>query len=262
MLLVYFNNLSIQIQKNGLDIFYQNRLTAITENEEGFVLELIDTKSNLKQNVLVTNNLFLNLSIYDFIKIYKEENSYKKKLIKVVNSKNSWTAFALYGYFKEINNFSDGPQYFQIFSSNDEIKELKSSLYVSISEIKNDFRVFTATIHINLSEIRDENISIYKNKLIDRIERSLAIKILSPEFASQKTFEKYTARENGRVGGLIINSLNSLLNPIPNFYHHKNNKAKIFLIGDCYFPGQGIISASVSGINAWERAFNCKFSNL
>ena len=91
---------------------------------------------------------------------------------------------------------------------------------------------------------------------------SLGIEILSPEFASQKTFEKYTAREKGRVGGLIINSLNTILKPIPNFYHHKNKKAKIFLIGDCYFPGQGIISSSVSGINAWERAFHCKFSQL
>ena len=38
-----------------------------------FILEILNLKNKIKQNILVTDNLFLNISIYDFLNIYKEK---------------------------------------------------------------------------------------------------------------------------------------------------------------------------------------------
>lgn len=258
----YFFQLALQIQQNGLNIYYQHKLISISECEAGFILEIFNGKLNKNQNVLVKNNLFLNLTIWDFISLYKENNSFKKKLVKLAHKNSAWTAFALYGYFIDAEAYPSNPWYFQIFSAENELSELKSSLYVSIQERSDSYRYFTATIHINPEEIKQELTEVYKQHIILRIENALKVKILSPELATHKTFEKYTARSNGRVGGLIVNALNPIINPIPNYFVHKNKVTKLYLLGDSYFPGQGIISSTVCGINAWERAFKTKYSNL
>ncbi|WGL58581.1 NAD(P)-binding protein [Pigmentibacter sp. JX0631] len=258
----YFYNLSLQIKKNELGIFYQFKVIEIYEETTGFKIKVHDLKKNIYHYLTVTDNLFLNITLWDFLEIFQVNNKYKKKLTNLAQTFETWQAFSLYGYFEDFISPSEEPRYIQIFPPDEEILELKSSLYLSIYEQKNSIRSFTATIHVKSKYVQNELKETYKVNLIERIEKNLNIKIKSPEFSMHHSFAYYTQRSEGRVGGLIVNSLNTLLNPIPNVYTHPNNKTKLFLIGDNYFPGQGVISSTVCGIIAWERAFKGNFSKL
>lgn len=258
----YFNNISMQIKKNNMNIFYQIKVTEIHEEKNGFKLKIYDKKNKIHDYINVTENLFLNITIWDFLELFHENNHYKRKISRLTKKFNSWLAFSLYGFFEESVVLEDEARYIQLFPPDEEIIALKSSLYLSIYEPNNNIRSFTATIHVHSNYVQDHLKDIYKEKLIERIEKNLNIKVKSPEFSMHHSFAYYTQRSNGRVGGLIVNSINTLINPVPNVYTHPNKKTKLFLIGDNYFPGQGIISSTICGIIAWERAFKGKFSKL
>jgi phytoene dehydrogenase-like protein len=260
----YFMNLAFQIQDKGIKINYQHELLSIEEDKKGFILSILDKKNNKIKKILTNKNLYLNITIWNFLKIYKEENSFKKKLIHKIENKSSWGACALFGFFENNEAFPNGPWYHQIFFEDNEIEELKSSLYLSVykKEINNNIRCFTATIHFKINLYEHEKKEFYKNKLISRIEKTLKIKLQNCEFASPSTYEKFTIRDKGKVGGMITNAYDIIFKSIPSVYKHPNNTSKLFFVGDSVFPGQGIVSSTISGVIAWERATNLKFSEL
>ena len=260
----YFYNLSLQVQKKGLKIHYKHELKKIKICKEGFLLTIYDGKNKKISDVLVRKNLYLNLTIWNVLKVFDEKNGFTKKIQKKSLNDQTWGACALYGFFENQDDYPKSPWYHQIFSNSDEIVELNSSIYLSIYQEEHDTKIrnFTATIHFNISSYCFEKKDIYHKKILERIEKSLLIKIIKSEFASPQTFEKYTLRDRGQVGGIITNSFNMFFNPTPSSYLHPNKSSKLFLVGDTVFPGQGIISSSLSGIIAWERSTGLKFSEL
>ena len=260
----YFYNLSLQIQKNEISINYCHELTKIKEIKKGFILTIYDKKTEKSKNVLVKNNLYLNITIWNFLELYQENNSFTKKLKQKIIKKSAWGACALYGYFEDNDNISEKPWYHQIFYEKDEINELKSSLYLSVysREVNKNIRNFTATIHFKTELYDPEKKELYKLRLIERIENTLNLKVKYCEFASPKTFEKFTLRKFGKVGGFITNSYNMIFKPIPSIYNHPNQISRMYFVGDSVFPGQGIISSSISGIIACERSSNIKFNDI
>jgi len=260
----YFMDLAFQIQDKGIKINYQHELLSIEEDKKGFILSILDRKKNIRKKILAHKNLFLNITVWNFLKIYKEENSFKKKLNHKIKNRSSWGACALFGYFEHKETYPIGPWYHQIFFEENEIEELKSSLYLSVykKEQNNNIRCFTATIHFKINQYDHQKKEFYKNKLIARIEKTLKIKIQNCEFASPSTYEKFTYRDKGKVGGMITNAYDIIFKSIPSVYKHPNKSSKLFFVGDSVFPGQGIVSSSISGVIAWERATNLKFSEL
>lgn len=66
---------------------------------------------------------------------------------------------------------------------------------------------------------------------------------------SPKTFEFYTKRENGFVGGIPHSVENNLLKMTPNVTPFKN----LYVTGDTTFPGQGTPAVILSALNTVER---------
>ncbi|APJ04057.1 NAD(P)-binding protein [Silvanigrella aquatica] len=260
----YFYKLSLQIQKKGLKISYGHELKSIQIIDAGFLLDVYDKRHHINKKILVKKNLFLNLTLWNILKIFNEKNSFTKKLQNKLLKQESWGACALYGYFENKESFPQLPWYHQIFSSHNEIIELNSSLYLSVyqAEENNHLRHFTATIHMDIKLYNEVLKTTYHEKLRERLENALQIKVIESEFATPKTYEKYTLRSDGKVGGFITNSYNMIFPATPSEFKHPNKISKLYIVGDSVFPGQGVVSSSLSGIIAWERAFNQRFSNL
>jgi len=82
------------------------------------------------------------------------------------------------------------------------------------------------------------------------------IEIVYKEYASPKTFLRYTRRSLGSVGGYPLNYKNSFFQSPSQRYSIKN----LFQIGDTAFPGQSIYSAAVGSIAAVEKFAGVKIS--
>ncbi|KAB8030860.1 hypothetical protein [Fluviispira multicolorata] len=264
----YFKSMSSQISKRKMKIMYAQEVKEITHFDDGYFIKTLDRNKNQK-NYVVKDNLFINSSVWNVINLFKEDPFlYNHKTFKKWKEKSShargWGALAIYGYFNDDLAYPKEPWYHQIFPLKNEETEINSPLYLSIYQKENEsnIRCFTATIHIEIDSYKSNLKEKYLDQLKKRIENSINLEIVNCELATPITFEKYTLRNKGQVGGLIANFNNFLFRPTPSNIEHYNNKSKLYLIGDCVFPGQGVISSTVSGIIAWERATGHKFSRF
>ena len=70
------------------------------------------------------------------------------------------------------------------------------------------------------------------------------------EFGTPWTFERYTGRERGLVGGIPQTPAHAVLRA----FSHRSGIARLRLCGDTIFPGQSTVGASLSGIAAARAA--------
>ncbi|WP_186646413.1 NAD(P)-binding protein [Fluviispira vulneris] len=264
----YFKNMSTQISKRKMHVIYAQEVKEITHFDDGYFIKTID-RNKIQKNYVVRDNLFVNTSIWNVVKLFNEDPFlYNHKIFKKWKEKSEesqgWGALALYGYFNDDLAYPREPWYHQLFPDKTEEAELSSSLYLSIYQHEHDskIRCFTATVHIEISLFKPTKKTIYLEQLKKRIENAVNLQIIDCEIATPFTFEKYTLRNRGQVGGLIANFKNFLFKPTPSMIYHYNNKSTLYLIGDCVFPGQGVISSTLSGIIAWERATGHKFKHF
>ena len=68
--------------------------------------------------------------------------------------------------------------------------------------------------------------------------------------ATPRTYQRYTRRRFGLVGGLRNDVRHALFGAIS----HRPGLPGLYLCGDTVFPGQGTIGVTLSGINAWRSA--------
>jgi len=80
-------------------------------------------------------------------------------------------------------------------------------------------------------------------------ERFPEVEVIFKEYGTPKTFERYTKRKEGFVGGLPLNYDNTFFNSpsirtkIPNLYQ----------IGDTSFPGQSVFGCAVGALLCLEK---------
>ncbi len=74
-------------------------------------------------------------------------------------------------------------------------------------------------------------------------------KILHQEFGTPRTFQRYTSRLEGNVGGLPMNRNNTLLSPPA----QRTRLAGLYQIGDTSFPGQSVYACTLGAILAVEK---------
>lgn len=72
------------------------------------------------------------------------------------------------------------------------------------------------------------------------------------EAATPLTFERYTGRERGLVGGVPQTPRNATLGAIG----HRTPIRGLYLCGDTTFPGQSTVGATLSGFNAARAALD------
>ena len=257
------------------------RVVEVRTVPEGYALVVENVRTLAREQLLCTGNLVLNQTLWNITRglVPQDDVLHQSPVFKSWKKRASrekgWGAMALYGTVPARICDPEGPWYHQIFPQSGEPDGLQSSLYVSIAG-KNDpanppgQRVFTATLHVE-SEPTDvlktdhskadaaQKRAEFSTHLVKRMECALGIEISNVESAVPETFARYTGRWGGMVGGFVLRHRNFLFFAAPARLVHPNQKTKLLVVGDTVFPGQGVVSCSVSGIIAWERATGLHF---
>jgi C-3',4' desaturase CrtD len=93
----------------------------------------------------------------------------------------------------------------------------------------------------------------YARRLLDALDRVLpgaSARAVLVEPATPLTFERYTGRARGLVGGLPQTPATASLGALA----HRTPVRGLFLCGDTTFPGQSTVGATLSGLNAARAA--------
>lgn len=119
------------------------------------------------------------------------------------------------------------------------------------------FRALTASTHVRTSDWNvqsrayREQKNMWRERLLQGVARAL------PDFderrsfvvaGTPKTWEDYTKRENGTVGGVRVTRSTANFAALPSRLGLRN----FWLVGDSVFPGQGTVACALSGLNAWR----------
>ncbi len=191
-----------------------------------------------------------NLPIWNNGNLFEDNDARKYFHTLSEKNPNAWGAFTL--YFAIEDNFYDYGSLFHQIHFKSSIAG-SGSFFVSLSRKGDEqkapigWRTVTISTHINNPEQwknYPENIYEEKKKILaDEIMKSLEENfknfsdskkkfILS---GSPKTFEFYTKRKNGFVGGIPSSIDNNFFKQVPS----KTPIENFYLVGDTVFPGQG-----------------------
>jgi phytoene dehydrogenase-like protein len=204
-----------------------------------------------------SKKVILNKTIWDYCDLLEEklknqycENS-RKKYSKV------WSSATLYFAVKDDNNLLDKHHYQILHDKNPHTDSY--SFFVSVAD-KSDsidgYKTVTISTHckINLWEnLSKEEYLEKKEKLKEFILQNLYKKVPSFKLlpktdimvGTPKTFEKYTERYRGTVGGIPLRKEYTMLNYPVGITPIKN----LYLVGDSIFPGQGYPGVTVGVFN-------------
>jgi phytoene dehydrogenase-like protein len=200
---------------------------------------------------------------------------------QAARTEHEWQAFALHGVLvgQAPQAIGTEPWYVQVFPRDTDV--LQHALYVSCdaeqdpgralgNETQGPTRVFTASVHTDLA--RDprmqalglgglcnddtrapvQSLAAIKDEMIRRVEAATGLRVAVAELASPRTYERYTGRPEGRVGGLAVRDSTFLFAAMPKIIEGARD-SQLVMAGDSVFPGQGVIAASMSGVLAWSR---------
>ena len=140
----------------------------------------------------------------------------------------------------------DGNEAYLSFSKRDDISRAPAG-----------YRVATLSTHTRPSEWNTLDADAYgalKEELGQRLLRHLEsfapnTEIAHVEFGTPKSFERYTHRKDGHVGGLPMTRENTLLSP----RSQRTRLAGLYQIGDTSFPGQSVYACALGALTAVEK---------
>ena len=121
------------------------------------------------------------------------------------------------------------------------------------------FRALNVSTHTHLSEWENLDAKSYRAQKREWRERLLdGVRVALPDFdahakfviaATPSTWESYTHRFGGGVGGFPLTRRNANLRAVGS-----RVQPGLWCIGDSVFPGQGTVAAALSGFNFWRDA--------
>ncbi|MBX7220423.1 MAG: NAD(P)/FAD-dependent oxidoreductase [Blastocatellia bacterium] len=120
----------------------------------------------------------------------------------------------------------------------------KRTLTVSTHTEVSDWKGLTSTAYEQKKQAVTNTMLEAVRRVIPQIDQGL--EVILP--GTPKTFERFTGRADGMVGGLRTRLDNSNWAAISSDIGLEN----FWLVGDTTFPGQGTMSCALSGINAWR----------
>ncbi len=130
-----------------------------------------------------------------------------------------------------------------------------------ISRCPPGYRVLTLSTHTRLAvwkKLSPEDYAALKNewgqKLLEHLKawtrsEDTPLSVAHCEFGTPRSFERYTSRLKGHVGGLPMTPENTLLSPPSN----RTRLRGLYQIGDTSFPGQSIFAGTIGALSAVER---------
>lgn len=234
----------------GLMDFFEEELNrlGVTIKKNTKVISIHSSKVNLQDGQeLNFNRLILNLPIWNLPKI--TEGKLQSEFFKEAEHRpGTWGALTLYfgvkGQFSEL--------YHQIHLNHPMIK----NYFVSFSVIGDEKRApmghqsVSISTHVLAESCDDKEKDLLKKIIMDDfLQRFKVSDVKFLTIGTPKTFERYTGRKNGFVGGLpFLYGTNPLkmLSPL--------TKSKdIFRVGDTIFPGQGMCGVVAGALQLHHR---------
>ncbi len=193
------------------------------------------------------DKLIMNIPVWNISEIV--EGSAKPKLVKEASDRpGSWGALTVYfgmkGHIHE--------PYHQVHLNHPVVKNYFVSLSVpeDLKRAPEGFQTVTISTHV----LADQNYDHEKFQLADVILKDFMARFNVSEIkhftiGTPKTFERYTGRKSGFVGGLPFlygkNPL-SLLGPL-------TSQKGLYRVGDTVFPGQGLCGVVAGAMQLHDR---------
>ena len=189
-------------------------------------------------------------------------------------SRAVWSAFTGYLAIDRAAVPDDSPLFHQLLQSYDQPTHDGNNVLVSLSPLADGgygpptVRVATMSTHTRPADWQDLDKVPYRNKkklfrerFLSALGRALPeapAALVHAEFASPRSFERYTRRLAGGVGGAPVSRSNS------NFFAVDSDVfgPGIWIVGDSVFPGQGTMASVLSGIRVVERITHTSWDNL
>ncbi len=182
---------------------------------------------------------------------------------------------ALTGYYKIKIETDFGSLYHQVHQdSYGRFKGQSSdSCFLSLSaakdylrgenEVRSGYRTLSISTHIDLSEYSkllaqegEAGLKAYWDESFQKVIKnyfgSICIELENTGIGDPKTFEKFTSRHQGCVGGLPHDMRKSIFR----YPSSKTGLENVFQIGDTTFPGQGVVGVLMGAMNLFYRHFS------
>ncbi len=180
-------------------------------------------------------------------------------------SRAAWSAFTGYLALDRATVPDDAPLFHQVLQSYDRPLHDGNNVLVSLSPAADEglgpptVRVATLSTHTRPADWEGLEAGSYREKKAEHEARMLAAlaralpeapsALLHAEFASPRSFRRYTRRTAGAVGGAPVSQSNSNFRAVgPDIFG-----PGLWVVGDAVFPGQGTMSTVLSAIRVVER---------
>lgn len=219
----------------GLMAFFESELNqrGVKIRKKSKVAKFSSTSVTLSNGEKIDGDRFiLNLPIWNLAEM--SEGMIKKQLVPESQSHpGAWGAFTLYfGVKSQLNEL-----YHQVHLNHPKVKNYFVSFSIpnDLSRAPLDFQSVSISTHVYAEDEIDKK-ELAKIILDDFTRRFHKTELFHLTTGSPKTFERYTGRKNGFVGGLpFLYGKNpmSMLGPL-------TKEKTIFRVGDTIFPGQGL----------------------
>lgn len=257
-----YSTLKLLLEKfkdNKGQIKFKQEVIKIKKKEDFYLIKT-------KNKTYVSKGVISNIPIWNMKNITEGKI---KKYFENISKKfdNAPGAFTL--YFAIENKFNIESSYYQIHTKEQIPFCTSNSFFVSFS-LDNDhykapkgYRTITISTHTDVKEWDNLSKEEYLNK--KKIIGDFIINELNNIFPEMKnleklyflsgspnTFEFFTKRYKGFVGGIPHSIDKNLLSLTPNITKFEN----LYLVGDTVFPGQGIPAVVQGSLNIFENIKN------
>jgi phytoene dehydrogenase-like protein len=189
-------------------------------------------------------------------------------------SRAAWGAFTGYLAIERDAVPDEGPLFHQVLRDYDRPPHDGNNVLVSLSSPDDpgygpsDVRVATMSTHTRPGDWQGLDRAAYlakkadyQERLLDALERAIpgaTCRLRHAEFASPRSFQRYTRRTSGAVGGPPASRVNSNLFAVGSDVLGPG----LWLVGDSVFPGQGTMAVVLSAVRVVERLTGRSWAQL
>ncbi len=180
-------------------------------------------------------------------------------------SRPAWSAVTAYLAIDRAALSDDGPLFHQVLRSYDAPMHDGNNVLVSLSPVADagygpsDVRVATLSTHTRPADwegldnpAHRARKAEFEARMLGALERAIpgaSSALLHAEYATPRSFRRYTRRTAGAVGGAPVSRINSNFLAIgPDVFG-----PGLWVVGDSVFPGQGTMATVLSAIRVVER---------
>lgn len=231
---------------------------------------------DIRGETVLSKHIIANMLPMDVIGLVDNGGQDFSSLIATYTNKlqQGWGAVMLYAVVKDGEYLPQDPHHYQSILQADVSLQEGNHLFCSISgrkenKAKEGYRTMTVSTHVPMDTYVEklnsstETVASYIESIQQRLRDHLQQRF--PEIyqhietmytASPRTFQRFTGRTNGMVGGIPRYTGQNILSTMyPKELH--SGLANLWIVGDTVFPGQSTLSTSIGGICTARRVLQC-----